>query len=109
MRPKLNVKKGDEVFVIAGKDKGQKGEILKTYPAKQRVIVRGVNMVTKHVKPSAANPEGGIDRKEASIHVSNVMHVDPESGLPTRIGRKFMEDGRKVRYAKRSGEIIDKI
>ncbi|GIM46130.1 50S ribosomal protein L24 [Collibacillus ludicampi] len=106
--PKLHVRKGDEVQVIAGKDKGKKGRILAAFPKKERVIVEGVNIVKKHQRPNPANPQGGIIEKEAPIHVSNVMLLDPKTGEPTRVGIKILEDGTKVRYAKKSGEIIDK-
>ena len=103
----LNVKKGDQVVVIAGKDKGKKGEVIAAYPKEERVVVQGVNKVKRHVRPSAANA-GGIVEQEAALHVSNVAHVDPKDGQPTRIGVKVLEDGRKVRVAKRSGEVIDR-
>jgi large subunit ribosomal protein L24 len=103
----MHVKKGDKVQVISGKDKGKQGVILAAFPKKNRVIVEGVNIIKKHAKPSQANPQGGIIEKEAPIHVSKVMPLDPKTGLPTRIGYKFV-DGKKVRYAKRSGEILDK-
>lgn len=105
---KLHVRKGDQVQVIAGKDKGKKGQILEAYPSKDRVLVEGVNIVKKHQRPNAANPQGGIIEKEAPIHVSNVMIVDPKTGEPTRVGKKILADGTKVRYAKKSGEILDK-
>jgi large subunit ribosomal protein L24 len=101
------IKKGDTVIVITGKDKGQKGEVLKAYPEESRVLVAGVNIKARHTKPSQADPQGGIKRKEAPIHVSNVAHVDPTSGKPTRVGFKTDDKGRKVRVAKRSGESID--
>jgi large subunit ribosomal protein L24 len=104
----LHVKKGDRVVVLAGKDKGKSGEILSASPKEQRVVVQGVNMVKRHTRPSQANPQGGIVEKEASIHVSNVAHADPKDGKPTRVGSKVLEDGRKVRVAKRSGEVIDR-
>ena len=104
--PKLKIKKGDKVVVITGRDKGKTGEVKQVLPAESRVIVDGVNMVKRHTKPSAGNA-GGIVEKEASIHVSNVAYVDPKTDKPTRIGYKTLEDGRKVRFAKRSGEIID--
>ncbi|WP_282201391.1 50S ribosomal protein L24 [Collibacillus ludicampi] len=104
----MHVRKGDEVQVIAGKDKGKKGRILAAFPKKERVIVEGVNIVKKHQRPNPANPQGGIIEKEAPIHVSNVMLLDPKTGEPTRVGIKILEDGTKVRYAKKSGEIIDK-
>lgn len=103
----MHVKKGDKVMVISGKDKGKTGVILAAFPKKQRVIVEGVNIVKKHAKPSPANPQGGILEIEAPIHVSNVMPLDPKTGEPTRVGYKFV-DGKKVRYAKKSGEILDK-
>jgi large subunit ribosomal protein L24 len=105
---KLHVKKGDQVVVIAGKDKGKKGRILEAYPSEERVLVEGVNLVKRHTKPNAAYPQGGIITKEAPIHVSNVMILDPKTGEPTRIGKRILADGTKVRYAKKSGEIIDK-
>jgi len=104
--PKLKIKKGDKVVVITGRDKGKTGEVKQVLPAENRVVVDGVNMVKRHTKPSAGNA-GGIVEKEASIHVSNVAYVDPKTDKPTRIGYKTLEDGRKVRFAKRSGEIID--
>ena len=104
--PKLKIKKGDKVVVITGRDRGKVGEVKKVLPAENRVIVDGVNMVKRHTRPSAGDP-GGIVEKEASIHVSNVAYVDPKTDKPTRIGYKTLEDGRKVRYAKRSGEVID--
>ncbi len=106
MARKWRIKKGDEVIVRSGKDKGAKGDVLKVLRAKDRVIVQGVAMVKRHTRPSSAGP-GGIVEKEASIHVSNVACLDPKSGLATRVGYRTLEDGRKVRFAKRSGEIID--
>ncbi|MFC3885303.1 50S ribosomal protein L24 [Bacillus songklensis] len=103
----MHVKKGDKVMVISGKDKGKQGVILEAYPKKNRVLVEGVNVVKKHSKPSQANPQGGIINKEAPIHVSNVMPLDPKTGEPTRVGYK-VEDGKKVRVAKKSGEVLDK-
>ncbi|ARJ67471.1 50S ribosomal protein L24 [Magnetospirillum sp. ME-1] len=103
----MNVKKGDRVVVLAGKDKGKKGEVIAAMPSEQRVIVSGVNMVKRHTRPSATS-QGGIVEKEASIHVSNVAHEDPKDGKATRIGHKILEDGRKVRVARRSGEVIDR-
>ncbi|HEV3177985.1 MAG TPA: 50S ribosomal protein L24 [Stellaceae bacterium] len=104
--PKLKIKKGDKVVVITGRDRGKTGEVKKVLPAENRVVVDGVNMVKRHTSPSAGNA-GGIVEKEASIHVSNVAYVDPKTDKPTRVGYKRLEDGRKVRFAKRSGEIID--
>jgi len=103
---KLKIKKGDKVVVITGRDKGKTGEVKQVLPAENRVVVDGVNMVKRHTAPSAGNA-GGIVEKEASIHVSNVAYVDPKTDKPTRVGYKTLEDGRKVRFAKRSGEIID--
>lgn len=104
---KLHVKKDDTVIVITGKDKGKKGRVLEAYPRENRVLVEGVNMVKKHAKPSQSNPQGGILTQEAPIHVSNVMLVDPKSGKPTRVGYKVLENGTKVRIAKKSGEVIE--
>ncbi|WP_139492786.1 50S ribosomal protein L24 [Brevibacillus dissolubilis] len=104
----MHVKKGDTVIVTAGKDKGKKGLVLAAYPKNDRVLVEGINLVKKHARPSQANPQGGIITQEAPIHVSNVSHVDPKSGKPTRIGYKVLESGKKVRYAKKSGETLDK-
>ncbi|GAB6932368.1 50S ribosomal protein L24 [Calditerricola satsumensis] len=106
-QPKLHVKTGDLVMVIAGKDKGKKGRILKAFPKKQRVLVEGVNLVKKHVRPSPDNPQGGIITVEAPIHVSNVMPIDPKTGQPTRVGYKILENGKKVRIAKKSGAVLD--
>ena len=103
---KLKIKKGDRVVVLAGKDKGKKGEVLKVLPQESRVIVNGVNMIKRHQKQSAAQ-EGGIISKEAPIHVSNLSLEDPKDGSPTRVGYKTLDDGSKVRFAKRSGEVID--
>ncbi len=99
-------KKGDKVTVLTGRDKGKSGEILRALPARERVIVQGINMVKRHTRPSAAS-QGGIVPQEAPIHVSNIAHVDPKSGKPTRVGFRTLEDGRKVRFAKASGEQID--
>ena len=106
MAGKLKIKKGDKVVVISGRDKGKSGEVLRVLPADERVVVQGVNIIKRHTRPSAGNA-GGIVEKEAAIHISNVAHVDPKSNQPTRIGYKLLEDGRKVRYAKRSGEVLD--
>jgi large subunit ribosomal protein L24 len=99
-------KKDDRVVVIAGRDKGRSGKILKMLPDEDRAIVGGVNMVKRHQKQSQTQ-QGGIISKEAPVHVSNLMHEDPVDGKPTRVGFKFLSDGRKVRFAKRSGEVID--
>lgn len=104
----MHVKKGDRVVVIAGKDKGKTGEVLRALPKESRVVVDGVNVVKRHTRPSAANPQGGIVENPAPIHVSNIAHADPKDGKPTRVGAKILEDGRKVRVAKRSGEVIDR-
>jgi len=101
------IKKGDKVVVISGSDRGRTGEVLKVIPDDNRVIVQGVKMVKRHTRPSAAN-QGGIVEKEAAIHVSNVAHIDPKTDRPTRVGFKFVEDNRKVRFAKGSGEVIDR-
>jgi large subunit ribosomal protein L24 len=103
----LNVKKGDQVVVLAGKDKGKKGEVIAAFPKEERVVVQGVNVVKRHQRQTPATP-GGIVEKEAPIHVSNVAHVDPKDGKATRVGHKTLEDGRKVRIARRSGEVIDR-
>jgi large subunit ribosomal protein L24 len=100
------VKKGDSVKVLTGKDKGKTGQILTVMDQQSRVIVQGVNMVRRHTRPSAQTT-GGIIQKEAPIHISNVAHVDPKSSEATRVGFRMLDDGRKVRYAKRSGEVID--
>ena len=108
---KLHVKKGDNVLVTAGNDKGKKGRVLMVFPDKDRVLVEGINVRTHHEKPSQENQQGGRVQKEASIHISNVMVIDPTTDEPSRIGRKRIEEngkGRWVRYAKTSGEIIDK-
>jgi large subunit ribosomal protein L24 len=102
------VKKGDRVVVLTGRDKGKEGEVLKVLPQESRVVVQGVMLVKRHQKASPRNPEGGIVSKEAAIDVSNIAHLDPKDGKPTRVGFKSLEDGRKVRYAKRSGEVIDR-
>ena len=102
---KFHIKKGDTVFVNAGNDKGKTGKVLEVLRDKDRVIVEGINMVSKHTKPNAKQPQGGIVKQEGSIHISNVQLVDPKTGAPTRIGYKI-EDGKKVRIAKKSGEEI---
>lgn len=106
VKSKLRLKKGDRVVVIAGKDKGKTGDIIRVMPADRRVIVGGINMVKRHQRPSMADP-GGIKEYEASLAISNVALADPKDGKPTRVGFKTLEDGRKVRVAKRSGETID--
>ena len=102
----LKIKKGDHVVVITGKDKGKKGEVLKMLPAENRAIVKGVAMVRRHQRQTTTQ-DGGIITKEAAIHISNLALEDPKDGKPTRVGFKFLKDGRKVRFARRSGEVID--
>jgi large subunit ribosomal protein L24 len=101
------IKKGDRVVVLSGRNKGQSGEVVRILNKQDRVIIQGVNMVKRHTRATQTSA-GGIVTKEASIHLSNVIHVDPKTDKPTRIGYKFLEDGRKVRFAKASGEVIDK-
>ncbi len=101
----LKIKKGDHVIVLSGRDKGKHGEVIEVRPKENRAIVRGVNVVRRHQKQTA-NQEGGIVSKEASIDVSNLALEDPKDGKPTRVGFKLLEDGSKVRFAKRSGEVI---
>ena len=100
------IKKGDKVVVITGRDKGRSGEVVRVMPAEERAIVRGVNMVKRHQRQSMQQ-EGGIINKEASVHLSNLALTDPKDGKPTRVGFKVLEDGRKVRFSKRSGDLID--
>jgi large subunit ribosomal protein L24 len=106
MQKKLHIKKGDTVIVITGESKGQKGRVLEVNREKERAIVEGVNLVSKHTKPNAKSPQGGIIKKEAPIHISNLLLVDPASGKATRIGRKLNEKNKLVRYSKKSGEEI---
>jgi len=106
MIQKFRIKKGDNVCVISGKDKGKTGQVLKKLRDKNRVIVQGVNLVKRHQKQTMSQ-EGGVVQKEASLHISNVAHVDPKSKKPTRVGYKVLSDGSKVRVAKRSGETIE--
>ncbi len=108
MAMKLKFKKGDRVTVITGRDKGKTGEVIKLFPREMRAIVQGVHKHKRHTRPTQANPQGGIVEKEGTIHISNIAHVDPKSGKPTRVGFKFLKDGKKVRVAKKSGEVIDK-
>ncbi len=103
---KLKIKKGDQVIVLTGKDKGAKGEVVKTLPAERRVIVQGVNVVKKHERPTQFS-QGGIVQKELSIHVSNVALADPKNGKATRVGYTTLKDGKKVRVAKKSGETVE--
>ena len=100
------IKKGDRVIVTTGRDKGKKGEVIKVFPSESRALVAGVNMVKRH-RRQTQREQGGIISKEAPIHLSNLAHVDPKSGGATRIGFKVLGDGRKVRFAKKSGEVID--
>ncbi|MEQ9199162.1 MAG: 50S ribosomal protein L24 [Rhodospirillales bacterium] len=100
------IRKGDKVVVLSGKDAGKRGEVLRVVTGSDRVVVSGVNMIKRHQRASQTNP-GGIQEREAAIHVSNVAHVDPKTDQPTRVGFKTLDDGRKVRVAKRSGEVID--
>src|SRR5262249_2018663 len=106
MAVKFKIRKGDRVVVISGRDKGKTGEVLRVLRADNRVLVQGVNGVKRHRRASAASP-GGIVEQEAPVHVSNVAHIDPKSSKATRVGFKLMEDGRKVRFARSSGEVID--
>lgn len=104
---KLKIKKGDTVMITAGNYKGKQGRVLTIIKEKNRAIVEGVNIITKHSKPSKENPDGGIIKKEASINISNLMLVDPKTSEPTRVGRKLDDNGKLVRFAKKSGEVID--
>ena len=100
------IKKGDRVVVLAGKDKGRQGPVIKVLPKENRLVVGGINMVKRHTRPTQGDPQGGIKNKEAALHISNVAFIDPKSGEPTRVGFR-VEDGKKVRVAKKSGEVID--
>lgn len=106
MAKKFKIRKGDKVTVITGRDKGKIGEVVRVLRKESRVVVQGVNMVKRHQRPTQAST-GGIVDKEASLHISNVAHVDPKSDQPTRVGIRREKDGRKVRFAKRSGEVLD--
>jgi large subunit ribosomal protein L24 len=106
MQKKLHIKKGDTVIVMAGNSKGSEGKVLEVVREKERAIVEGVNMVSKHTKPNAKHPQGGIIKQEAPIHISNLMLKDPKTGKPTRIGRRLDKEGKLVRYSKKSGEEI---
>ena len=106
MATKLKIKKGDKVVVISGRDKGKKGEVLRVLRADDRVVVQGVHMVKRHTRPAAGSP-GGIIEKEAPLHISNVAHIDPKDDKATRVGWKTVEGDRKVRFSRRSGEVID--
>jgi large subunit ribosomal protein L24 len=106
MAAKLKIRKGDRVVVLTGRDKGKAGQVLSVLPAENRAIVQGVNVARRHQKQTAAQ-DGGIVAKEVPIHISNLALADPKTGKPTRVGYKFLSDGKKVRVAKRSGEVID--
>ena len=103
---KFKIKRDDEVLVISGNHKGQKGKVKEIIVDKDRVVIEGVNLVSKHVKPSAANPSGGIEKVEGTIHISNVKLIDPKTGEPTKVGRKVDEDGKLKRVSKKTGEFI---
>jgi large subunit ribosomal protein L24 len=107
MSAKFKIRKGDRVVVISGRDKGRTGEVLKVLREKNRVIVTGVNMVKRHTKQTPGEP-GGIVEKEGAVHISNVAIADPKGGAASRVGYKFLDNGRKVRFARRSGEVIDR-
>lgn len=107
MAKKFKIRKGDRVVVVTGRNKGKSGEVLRVLRDKDRVLVQGVNMIKRHTAPSQASP-GGIMEKEAPLHISNVAHIDPKTSEPTRVGFKVIEGDRKVRFAKRSGEVIDR-
>ncbi|MGI6603642.1 MAG: 50S ribosomal protein L24 [Firmicutes bacterium] len=108
MQPKVHVKKGDTVIVIAGKDCGKKGKILRVFPAKGRVLVEGVNMIKRHTRPTRKIQQGGIISQEAPLHASNVQLVCSRCGKPARVGKKVLADGRRVRVCKKCGEVVDK-
>ena len=105
-KAKLHIRKGDTVLVIAGDDKGKKGKVLEILLEKNRAVVEGINIVTKHTKPSAGKPEGGLKKTEAALHVSNLQLVDPATDKPTRIGRKLNDKNKLQRYSKKTGEFI---
>jgi large subunit ribosomal protein L24 len=107
MMAKIKIKKNDTVIVTTGNSKGVKGKVIKVYPSECRAMVEGANMISKHTKPNAANPQGGIVKQEAKLHISNLMLIDPKSGEATKVGRKVDEKtGKIVRYSKNSGEVI---
>ena len=106
MTTKMKFKKGDKVIVRTGRSKGKTGEVLKIFPRRNRAIIQGVNLIKRHTRPTQ-NTTGGIIEQESTIDVSNLSHIDPKDNQPTRVGYKHLDDGRKVRFAKRSGEIID--
>ena len=103
----MKIKRDDTVLIISGNDKGKRGRVLRVYPEQDRIIVEGVRMMKKHTKPTQRDPQGGIIEREAPLHVSIVMLVDPKNDEPTRVGRQRLDEGRRVRVAKRSGEMID--
>ena len=104
---KIKIKKNDTVIVTTGNSKGVKGKVIKVYPSENRAMVEGANMISKHTKPNAANPQGGIIKQESKLHISNLILIDPKSGEPTKVGRKVDEKtGKIVRYSKNSGEVI---
>ena len=103
----MKIKRDDTVLIISGNDKGKRGRVLRVYPEQDRIIVEGVRMMKKHTKPTQRDPQGGIIEREAPLHDSNVMLVDPKNDKPTRVGRQRLDEGRRVRVAKRSGEMID--
>ena len=105
-KAKLHIRKGDTVLVIAGDDKGKKGKVLEILAEKNRAVVEGINIVTKHTKPSAGKPEGGLKKTEAALHVSNLKLVDPATDKPTRVGRKLNDKNKLQRYSKKTGEFI---
>ena len=105
-QPKLHIRKGDQVKVIAGDDKGKTGKVMEVIHEKNRAVIEGINMVTKHQKPSAGKPEGGIKKMEGTVHISNLMLLEPSSGAPTRTGRKLNEKNKLQRYSKKTGEFI---
>ena len=106
MQKKLHIKKGDTVIILTGESRNQKGRVLEVDRVKERAIVEGMNMVSKHTKPNAKSPQGGIVKQEAPVHISNLMLVDPASGKPTRTGRRLNDKNKLVRYSKKSGEEI---
>lgn len=107
MPVKMKIRKGDDVIVTSGRDRGKRGEVLRVYPKDARVLVRGVNVVKRHTKPSAAAGQGGIVEMESPLHISNVALIDPKTDGATRVGYKTLDGGRKVRVARKSGEVID--
>lgn len=106
-KTKFHIKKGDKVAVISGNYKGETGTVLEILKAKNRAIVESLNLVTKHIKPSAENPEGGVEKTEAGIHISNLMLIDPGTGERTKVGRKLGDNGKLKRYSKKTGQFID--